>query len=260
MQLHYLEFGEKNKNKQSLIILHGLFGSSRNWQSISKQLARNYHVINVDLRNHGKSPHDDVMDYSAMANDVSELINTLQLETPILIGHSMGGKVAMTLALQKLNSLSKLIILDIAPFSYTHNFDVVINAMSSLVLSTLKSRSDADAQMASFINNPELRLFLLHNLRAVDGKYGWQINLDVIKANMPNILGFPSDLAGTNCDLSSYFLAGENSYYVEKAHHASIYEYFPRAKIEYIANASHWLHAEQPRKVIESIQNFIVNQ
>lgn len=259
MKLNYIEFGIENKNKQSLVVLHGLFGSSRNWQSISKQLARSHHVITVDLRNHGKSFHSETMDYFNMAEDISNLIKELKLENPILVGHSMGGKVVMTIALKKLVEIKKLIVLDIAPFNYTHNFDVVMQAMTSLDISTLETRSEADTHMQQYINNPDLRLFLLHNLRAVEGQYRWQINLESLGNNMENILGFPFELEGMNSALNSLFLAGSDSNYVEEQHHAYIYEYFPNAKIEYIDDASHWLHAEQPHKVIASIENFIEN-
>lgn len=252
MLLNYKEFG----NGQPLIILHGLLGSLDNWQSIARELGRNYKVYTVDLRNHGKSPHSETMNYEAMASDVLALMDKLGLLHAHIIGHSMGGKVAMYFALHYPERVDKLVVVDIAPKAYSRGHDQIFKALFSIDPAMIDSRSEADEQIQVYIPEPAVRLFLLKNLaRDADGHFYWKMNLEVIYKNYEAIIEaiaspwpYPKPVL---------FLRGGKSAYIRAEDELSITDLFAQATIQTIPNAGHWLHAEAPQLFIARVTDFL---
>jgi pimeloyl-ACP methyl ester carboxylesterase len=240
-----------------LIILHGLFGQSDNWNSLAKQFAeQNYKTITVDLRNHGLSPHSDVWNYQAMSNDVIELIGDLNLENVTIIGHSMGGKVAMQAAIDYVELFSKLIVVDIAPKAYPLHHQIVLEALNAVDFSLIKSRKEAEVIMNEYISDYGTKQFLLKNIYWKEsGELAWRFNLKTISENIA-IVGeaTPSERI---CNLPSLFIRGEKSTYILDSDFELIEKIFPTAKLETIADAGHWVHAEKPKDFFETVMRFL---
>lgn len=239
-----------------VIILHGLFGRKRNWQGIQKRLADLGRIITADMRNHGDSPWHPVMTYDAMSADIAHLIERTSDAPALVIGHSMGGKAAMTLALQYPELVKGLMVLDIAPVTYDHDYRPYIEAMRSVPLSSLSRRSEAEAYLVDHIPDAGIRAFLLQNLGQDDNRLKWQVNLDHIADGMPDILDFGAD-TGAPFEGPSTFIAGGTSDYIDEAHHPLIQGLFPYAEHTVIEGAGHWVHAEKPAPVIDEITRFI---
>ena len=238
-----------------ILILHGLFGRKRNWQTIQKRLADGARVISADMRNHGDSPWADDMSYTAMADDLAGLIRDLDAGPAIVIGHSMGGKAAMTLALNNPDLLTGLMVIDIAPVPYEHSYQPYIDAMRSVPLPELERRSQAEEYLAEVISDPGIRAFLLQNLGQNDDGLKWQVNLDAIERGLPAILDFPAD-SGTPYEGPALFLRGGNSDFIEDAHVPLIENLFPIAGHAEVTGAGHWVHAEKPEEIIRAIRDF----
>jgi esterase len=251
-----LEFQEFGKGRP-VIILHGLFGSGRNWQGIARGLAENYHVITPDLRNHGQSPHTDSMSYSEMADDVIAIADKLNLTEIIIVGHSMGGKVAMTAALSRPERFSAMVVVDIAPVNYEHEFNQYIEAMLSLNLQTLKSRSQAETELGKVIDNINIIQLLLQNLIRAGDNFEWRINLEGIMANLDTIGQFPDTFKNSVCRLPTLFLGGSESEYLRSIYNSRIFQYFPAAEITMINGTGHWPHAEKPNDFLKQLKSFI---
>ncbi len=248
-------YGEPT-DQPALIILHGLFGSATNWRSLSKQMAREREIHCLDLRNHGRSPWADDMSYPAMAADVARYIHDQQLFNPVVLGHSMGGKAAMVLALQYPQLTSAIVVADIAPVNYSHNHDDYIQAMRRLDLGALSSRNEADRSLAADIPNAGERQLLIQNLTYEHGKLKWRINLDAITADMQVLFQFPEQ------DLAAYqrptaFIHGRQSEYVLAKYQPTIDALFPDNQLTAIEDAGHWVHAEQPRAFLTVLAEFI---
>lgn len=239
-----------------LVILHGLFGSAANWGGHARTFAATHRVIVPDLRNHGASPHGDAMGYDAMAADVLALVDGLGLDRIDLLGHSLGGKISMQLALHHPERIARLVVADIAPRTYTGNQDEVIAALQAVDLPAVQRREDADAQLAAHIANPSLRAFLLTNLVRGESGFAWRINLPSIVASLPGIYGFPHS-GGRRFDGPTLFLAGADSDYVRREDEAGILDRFPSARFERLAGAGHWLHADRPAEFREAVQRFL---
>jgi esterase len=240
-----------------LAILHGLFGSGRNWTSIAQGLAPKHHVIALDLRNHGASPWAETMDYGEMAEDVHASLSARGYEPYALLGHSMGGKVAMMAALQHPGTVERLIVADIAPVSYPMRHLGEVEAMRRLDLTGIQRRSQADVALASAIPDAAERAFLLQNLIFDNGGARWRLNLEAIEQQMPALVDFPEIPAGRTYDGPALFLAGGRSDYVQTAYEAAIRRFFPNAEIARIVKAGHWLHAEQPAEFLAIIKRFL---
>lgn len=242
---------------EPLVILPGLFGSKRNWSSVARQLAEQRQVITVDLRNHGESPWDDVHDYPAMAGDVAQLIEAQGLQPAAVLGHSMGGKVAMVLALTRPELVSRLIVVDIAPARSTANTRAVLQAMQDVPLGAVTTRSEAKAAMAEAVPSAGIRDFLALNLTSSPEGLRWGINLEALANNFDNILGFPDVAPGMTFDQPTLFLGGGRSPYIQPEHHTEIHRLFTAASIESIPGAGHWVHADAPQAFLERITAFL---
>lgn len=238
----------------TLVIAHGLYGSGRNWGVIARRLADRREVVAVDMRNHGDSPRFPTQSYPDMANDLAEVIESLG--SPVdLLGHSMGGKAAMQLALTRPDLLRRLIVADIAPVAYSHDQTRNARAMADLDLSRISTRAEADAALAARIDDPALRAFFLQSLDLRHRPPRWKLNLDVLEAEMPKIVGWPGT-HGT-FDHPALFLTGAESHYVRPEHRETIRAIFPKARFAKIPNAGHWLHAEKPREFEETVRVFL---
>ena len=242
-----------NPNDEPLIILHGFFASSRNWRQVAEKLAASFHVYALDMRNHGASPHHSVMDYQSMAADLLQFMEDQNLMTAGLLGHSMGGKVAMWFALNHPERVHKLIVADIAPVSYTHCFNNLIAALKALPLHEISNRKQAELLLAT--DRPELgyRQFLLQNLILKDGAYCWRVDLDIFQRSTSYIIAFPDVEPVTPFTGKTVFLAGAESGFVKAD---DIKTLFPEATLSVIANAGHWLHVQQPGVFIEQVEKF----
>lgn len=243
-----------NGDGAPLVILHGLFGRRRNWQAIQKQLARKYRVVAADLRNHGDSPWDDDMTYPAMASDIAKLIQDLNAGPAIVVGHSMGGKAAMCLALAQPDLIGSLVVIDIAPVPYDHDYSGYIEAMKSIPLDKIARRADAESFLTGAVEDPGIRNFLLQNLETADGGLAWRVNLDVIESAMPSVLDFPS-ADGKSFDGKTLFVAGGNSDYIKGEDRDAISALFPQARHIKIKDAGHWVHAEKPQEILATLES-----
>lgn len=237
-----------------LVIAHGLFGSGRNWGVIARKLSDTREVIAVDMRNHGDSPRFDSQTYPDMAADLAEVICDLGRPADLL-GHSMGGKAAMQLALTQGDLIRKLIIADIAPIAYSHDQSQHIRAMQTLDLHGLTGRTDAETRLAPHVPNPALRAFFLQSLDLKTDPATWRLNLAILDREMPNIVGWPETTGQFSGP--TLFLTGANSHYVLPDYRDKIRSLFPTARFAKLANAGHWLHAERPREFIETVRVFL---
>jgi esterase len=248
MQLHYQTTGEG----QPLVLIHGLFGSADNWGIIAKHFAQHFQVISIDLRNHGRSPHSESQTYADMADDLLQLCDTLGLEQIHLLGHSLGGKVAMQFATQYPERVGKLIVVDMAMRAYADEHTHLINAMLTVDLSHAESRNDVDRELKAPISNLMVRQFLLTNLVKVEGQLQWRINLSAIKDNYPK---FQAALLA-HFAKPSLFIRGERSHYVNESDVAEIHSQFADAEIISLPT-DHWVHAEQPELFIQTVERFL---
>lgn len=239
-----------------LLVLHGLFGSGTNWRGIARRLAAGHRVVLVDLRNHGVSPHTPLMDYPAMAADVRALLDRLGLPQAALLGHSMGGKTAMTLALETPQRVARLVVVDIAPVTSPGDHGPLIDAMRTIDPGRMTRRAQADQALAPAIPDATLRAFLLQNLVAAGGGYRWRIDLDAIAASMPALLGFP-DPGRRHFEGPALFVRGARSRYVCDTDYERIAKLFPAARVVSIAGAGHWVHAERPEALLETVTAFL---
>ncbi len=236
-------------------ILHGLFGSSDNWMRIAKNLEDAYQLIIPDLRNHGQSAHSNRWNYDVMAEDVLQLLDQEQMDKVHIIGHSLGGKLAMKFATLYPDRLSRLIVVDIAPRYYKVHHRTIIDGMKSIDIEHLKSRKEAEDQLSAYIPNLQIRQFLLKNLERTPEGFRWKLNLPVIdqliehvgEAIIPeNIIYHPT-----------LFIKGENSDYITEKDVEDIKTYFEKAEIKTISGAGHWVHAEQPETFVQTVKEFL---
>lgn len=257
LPLNYDEFGDGPR--MPLVILHGVFGSSSNWRTLARKLADDRRVLVVDLRNHGESPHADEMHYRDMVEDLNHFIDEHCGGTADVLGHSMGGKAAMSLALLHPNHVRRLVVVDIAPVDYGHGetFRRLISAMRDLPLDELESRKQADELLSEAIAEQGVRAFLLQNLRRDDeGHWQWRINLEVIAASIDDIAGFPFE---DRCCFPgpTLFVGGGDSDYLDEAHREVIDALFTEARVEWIEGAGHWVHAEKPQELLGLVSEFL---
>jgi len=253
MKLHHRILGER----PCVYIFHGLFGMSDNWQSFGRELAENgYRVVLTDLRNHGHSLHDSEFSYDVMADDLAELIHDAKsMEAPLAIGHSMGGKCVLKALGVYPDLFAKAVIVDIAPWEYPIHHQHIITALKSIDLSTIGSRNAAEAKLSEQLKDKSTCQFLLKNLhREADGTYSWRFNLRAIAGNIEKIgaATWPEHEVKTPL----LFIRGSRSTYIDPARMDEIRRWFPHAGIEEIGEAGHWVHADQPVRLLASVLNF----
>jgi pimeloyl-ACP methyl ester carboxylesterase len=253
MKLNFVEAGAGTP----LVIMHGLLGAARNWGAIAQALAASRRVIVVDMPNHGASPWSEVMDYPFMAREVAKFLEA-ECGGPVeLVGHSMGGKAAMTLALTRPDLVSKLVVVDIAPVRYSHTFAPYIKAMRAAPVGTATRRGEIEDALKADIPDAGVRAFLMQNLEGQPGAYRWRANLAVLKAAMDDILDFPHFPDGTSYDKPALFLHGAESDYVLPAYEDLIMALFPQATFTALDGAGHWVHADRPKEFVQALSMFI---
>jgi len=265
MQLNYQRYPEEPGSDlltgDPVIIIPGLFGSTANWRSFARKLSADYLVYVIDQRNHGYSPHADSNSYADMVADLLEFIDERGFDSVALCGHSMGGKTAMAFSLLHPARVAKLAVLDIAPATYTRSHAPFVEAMMQVDLQVLKSRLDADTALKATIPDMATRMFLLQSLTASPGHYRWRLNLAALHKYMPEIMSFPDHLLSTrSSNVETVFINGALSDYVQVEHKSKIKDYFTNVTYVEIADAGHWLHAEQPKSVLVALLEFLKNE
>jgi pimeloyl-ACP methyl ester carboxylesterase len=257
MKLFYRHFGEG----QPVIILHGLFGISDNWVTIGKRLADKYEVFIPDQRNHGRSPHSDTFNYYALVDDLYEFIEDHRLINPVIMGHSMGGKVAMNFALEHPSKIDRLVVIDMSVREYKARKQhiEIIEALLSVDMSKIKSRAEVERIVSQKIESPRIRQFVMKNLYRINSNtFGWRINIKAIYESLEDIfVGIDSPYT---FEKPALFIKGELSDYILDEDYDLIKKYFPNVTFQTIKNASHWVHAEKPDELCELFSGFMENR
>lgn len=254
MKLNSKHYSEKGA---PLLVLHGLFGSLGNlgWQS--RELSKEFAVTGLDLRNHGASPHSDIMTYPSMAQDVLEYMDDNGIESCHLLGHSMGGKVAMQVALMAPERVNRLVVADIAPVRYEKGeHDTIFEGLNAIDLSTLQSRREAESVLAEYESDEMVRQFLLTNLvKNADGAFSWRINLSALRNNYQELREKPTSNGSFRGPV--LFIKGADSNYIQEKHRDEIMALFPNASMKVIMQTGHWLHAEKPQTFFRLVHDFL---
>lgn len=252
MQLAYDRYGEG----EPLVVLHGLLGSSDNWGSFGRRFGEDFAVYAVDLRNHGESPHREEMSYETMAEDLLHFVRSREIGPTHLVGHSLGGKVAMQFALSYPTEVDRLVVVDIAPRSYPPAHEALIDALWELDLDRVGSRREADELLAEKVPQRGVRQFLLMNLERVEeGRYAWKPNISAIRDQYPRLLR--ALRAGGAYRGSTLFVRGADSDFVRDRDREEIAERFPRAELVTVEGAGHWVHADRPERFGDAVAAFL---
>jgi esterase len=257
LDLYYREFREAGADGLPLLFLHGMLGASSNWLGIARPLRHRHPILIPDLRNHGRSPHHPEMDYPTMGADLLRLLDGLGLGRVVLIGHSMGAKVAMWLALHAPERVEGLVSLDMAPVEYPPRFRLLFEAMNALPLGELPHRQAADAHLAQRLEDPRLRAFLLQNLVLREGRWAWRVNLAALIQQREALRGFPHSPRPRQFPGPALFLYGDRSDYLQPEHWPAIRDRFPFARLRPVTDAGHWVYAERPQEVLAGLQGFL---
>lgn len=252
MELFFREFGQGSP----VIILHGLFGFSDNWQTVAKGLSEHHLVVTPDLRNHGRSPHADTHSYAAMAEDLRLFMEKHWMFSATIIGHSMGGKVAMQLALSHPEMVDRLVVVDMEPGKAEDNHSSIFRALLDLDLSKMASRTQIESYLTDRIPDTGTRQFLLKNVtREDDGRFNWKMNLPVLWKHYSDIL---AAVTGDPYDKQALFIRGSRSDYIKDADIPLIHSLFPKADVVTVEGAGHWVHADKPDEMLNLLKAFLV--
>ena len=259
MSLHRTELGESGSR---VVFCHGLFGQGKNWTQAAKALSADHRVLLLDMPNHGRSPWTETFDYVDLADlDAAQLATPGGSDDPVaLVGHSMGGKIAMCLALRHPEVVERLVVVDVAPVAYPSGREFVgyIETMRGLDLSALERRDQADEALRDAVPNPVVRSFLLQNLRRTDDGWHWQMNLELLGASMDRLTGWPGDRLGeATYDGPVLWVGGADSDYIDDAHAPEMDRRFPRNRRVLVKGAGHWVHSEQPAVFLEVLRRFL---
>ena len=248
---------EQSGQGPALILLHGLFGSLDNLKMISRPLSDYFSTINIDLPDHGLSPQSEFFSYQAYSDAVFAVMDHLQLQSAHILGHSMGGKVAMQMALTHPARVDSLTIGDIAPVNYAPRHDNVFAALNAVPLDTVTSRSEADAYMAKNLDDAGTRQFLLKSLEQTEQGWRWRFNLPLLQRDYSDILQAPMQQMGNQYAGPTLFIKGADSDYIQAAHRNAIEQLFPAAKARIMAGCGHWLHAQKPAEFSRFVRQHI---
>ena len=255
-QLNYQQIG----NGEHIVLIHGLFGSLENLNMVAKSLSQHYCVTSVDVRNHGSSFHKQNMDYQVLAQDIINLLDNLSIESCHILGHSMGGKIAMKVALSFPERVNKLIVADIAPVKYPAHHLTIIEGLQAIDLTQVHKRKDADVQLAEYVTETSVRPFLLRNIVLNEqGKFQFKCNLDYIEQGYEQIMQNISCQTDGHFSGDALFIKGANSDYILPEHKGAISTFFPKAKAKIIQGAGHWLHAEKTVAFNKIVEGFLEN-
>lgn len=250
VELHYKKIGEG----QPFVILHGLMGAADNWQSLAKKWAENHTVYMVDQRNHGHSPHSEDFGFEVMVEDLKSIFDKENIQDAILLGHSMGGKTAMSFALEYPERLAKLIVVDIGTKAYPPHHQPIFEGLASVDIQNVETRKDVDDQLATKIPDMGVRMFLMKNLYWKEkGQLAWRFNLPVLMRDYEMII---DDIPDEECGLPTLFVRGDKSGYIKDADWPDIKLQFPNAELVTMTNAGHWVHAEKPKELFEAVNLF----
>jgi esterase len=252
--LHHRDAGEGTR---PLVLLHGLFGSSANWMGIARALAPDWRVVVPDLRNHGRSFHDPDVSYPALAGDVRALLDALGLEHALLVGHSMGGKTAMWLALTAPERVERLVVVDSAPVGSASSVAGLLRGLADLDLGTMPDRAAVGAALAGAVPDARVRDYLLQNLVRHDGAWRWRMNVPALLAGIDTIRGWPQPPADARYLGPTLFLHGGESGYVQPAHEPVIRALFPYARFRSVPGAGHWVYADRPAEFVAALRAFL---
>lgn len=265
MQLAYdsIDASSYGEDLPPLVILHGLFGSKTNWRTLGKHFHRETgrKIVTVDARNHGESEHSPEMNYFGQALDVCCLLKELELSKAVVMGHSMGGKTAMTLALSYPECVHSLIVVDMSPTKLTLDDDIpqYLAAKRDMNLAFVNNKQDAERMLMNAVPNPFLRSFFLTNLVKSESGFKWRINLEGIESNISEVSGFPTQFRHQQFDGRTLFIGGGKSDYIQFKELPSIKNLFPRASIKFIPDSGHWPHAEKPMEFAQIVIDFLDN-
>jgi pimeloyl-ACP methyl ester carboxylesterase len=252
MTLHFKKTGDG----YPLIILHGLFGMSDNWYSLGKVFGAHFSTYMVDQRNHGRSPHAEAFDYDVLAADLLDFMEEHFIESAHILGHSMGGKTAMTFAVKFPHKVGKLVVADIAPRYYPPHHQEILAALHAIPVESIASRKEAEEAVTARIENPGVVQFLLKNLYpAEEGGYAWRFNLSAITRNIESVGEGLDEMY--RFDKPALFVRGEKSDYIRDADIHSLERIFPKATVVTLPDAGHWVHAEQPALFAETVLGFL---
>ncbi|WP_240223942.1 alpha/beta fold hydrolase [Rheinheimera hassiensis] len=257
MLLHTHISGLQDSNKEPVVLIHGLFGSYENLGVIERSLSEQYQVINVDVRNHGQSGHSADMNYQLMAEDLAQTLDSLSVKKAAILGHSMGGKLAMAYAVTYPERVTRLILADIAPVSYPPRHNSIFTGLNSVDLTQIENRTDADKQLAPHIKESGVRQFLLKSLIKEDDTFQWRFNLRALYDNYTALTGNPIDSGSYSGPV--LFIKGGDSDYILPEHKATITKVFPAAQAKIIQGTGHWLHAEKPAAFTKLVKDFLLS-
>jgi esterase len=252
--LHHRDSGQ---GPRTLLLLHGLFGSSANWLRIARQLEPDWRVVVPDLRNHGRSFHDPEVSYPALAGDVQALLDALGLERAAVVGHSMGGKTAMWLALTAPDRVERLVVVDSAPVGSTRSMAGLLRGLADLDLRALPDRAAVDAVLAGAVADTRVRQYLLQNLVRHEGAWRWRMNVPALLAGIDLIRGWPTPPTGSRYLGQTLFLHGGESGYVQPEHEPIIRALFPYARFRSVPGAGHWVYADRPAEFLAALRAFL---
>ncbi|GHG71346.1 acyl-CoA esterase [Alishewanella longhuensis] len=253
MILHYQLSG----SGPAVVLIHGLFGSFENLGSIARALSDDFQIINIDVRNHGRSAHSDEMNYPLLATDLADTLAHLQIKPFALVGHSMGGKIAMEYALRYPDSVARLVLADIAPVSYHARHQSIFAGLNNVDFAHLSSRAEADKRLAQHIHEPGVRQFLLKSLDKTDNGFRWRFNLAALHTHYAELIGAPQ--AGGQFNGPALFIKGGDSDYILPEHRPLIVQHFPHAQAKVIQGTGHWLHAEKPAAFNKLVRDFLLS-
>ncbi|GLS92160.1 acyl-CoA esterase [Psychromonas marina] len=253
-QIKQASDNDSDNKTEIIFIIHGLFGSLSNLSTLANELKIHSHVVLIDVRNHGKSPQSDTMSYPEMVADIFELADHLNVEQFSIVGHSMGGKIAMGCALTEPDRVKRLVVADIAPVSYPDKHSEVFNSLLLLNLKKIKNRLEANEQLSRYIDSPDVRQFLLKSLQKKNNEFEFAFNLNALAHNYEYIRGWPFN--DKHFDNPVLFIKGGSSDYILPEHQKTIMKQFPNAQPKIIANTGHWLHAEKAKTFNRLVTEF----